>query len=115
MGLAGAGFALVVILILAAIVGGVWYTLGTKDTVTFKVEDKERITESDGDGGVTSKYLIYGDSEVFENTDTMLHGKYDSSDVYRDLHKGKRYTCEVYGKRIHFLSTYRNIVSCEAA
>lgn len=115
MGLAGVGFVGIVAVILVAIVGGVWYTLGTQDTVTFTVEDKERITESNGDGGTTSKYLIFTDKETFENTDTMLHGKFNSSDVYGRLKEGKSYTCKVYGWRIGFFSSYRNIVSCEAA
>lgn len=116
MGLAGFGIAGIVVIILVALVGGVWYTLGTGDTVTFTVDDKERITESDGDGGTTSKYLIYTEEgEVFENTDTMLHGKFDSSTVYGKLKRGKKFTCEVYGVRNGFFSMYRNIVSCEAA
>jgi hypothetical protein len=114
-GLAGLGFGLIALVFLVAVVGGVWYTLGTKDTVTFTVTDKERITESSTDGGTTSKYLIFTDTETFENTDTMLYGKFNSSDVYGRLKEGKQYTCEVYGWRIGLFSTYRNIVSCEAA
>jgi hypothetical protein len=114
-GLAGAGFVGIIVVVIVAVLGGVWYTLGTKDTVTFTVEDKERITESTGEGGTSSKYLIFTDKETFENTDTMLHGKFNSSDVYGRLKEGKTYTCEVYGIRSGLFSMYRNIVSCEAA
>lgn len=77
----------------------------TNDTVTFTVKEKENIVRND-----SSKYLIYTDSEVFENTDSLWYWKWNSSDVYRDLEVGKQYEAEVYGFRVPFLSWYRNIV-----
>lgn len=113
--LAGWGFVAFGVIVVLAIAFSAWYVYGTGDTVTVKVTDKERITESDGDGGVTSKYLVYTDKETFENTDTIFKGKFDSSDVYRKLHEGKTYECEVYGWRVPFMSSYRNIVKCTGA
>lgn len=95
------------------------YTYGTADTATFTVTDKERVmtssTDSNGNSSVSSKYLIFSEHETFENTDSLLKGKFNSSDVYGKLHRGKTYICEVYGWRIPFLSNYRNIVSCAEA
>lgn len=62
-----------------------------------------------------SKYLIYCEKEdgeviVFENTDNILRGKWDSSDIYGRIKEGKSYTFTVVGFRIPFLSTYQNII-----
>jgi hypothetical protein len=86
---------------------------GSVSTITFTVTDKERVTYSNGEG-TTSKYLIYTDGEVFENTDSFLFGKFNSSDVYGKLEKGKNYTATVAGWRIPFLSSYRNVISINA-
>jgi len=79
----------------------------TSDTVTITVVDKERIVGRDGE---SSKYLVFTEAEVFENTDCLVLGKFNSSDVYGQLEIGETYRVEVYGWRIPFLSMYRNIV-----
>lgn len=84
---------------------GFWFTYGTKTTETIVVAEKERIMSYEN-----SKYLIFTEEEVFENTDTIWHGKWNSSDVYRDLKEGEAYQIEVYGFRVPFLSMYRNII-----
>ena len=94
----------------AAVSSNAIFTYGTADKVTFTVTDKERIVESEGEGGTSSKYLIYSDNETFENTDTLWHLKYDSSDLYGKLKKGQTYEADVYGWRVGWMSMYRNIV-----
>jgi hypothetical protein len=80
-------------------------------TAVITINDKERITQSAGEG-VSSKYIVYTEEgEVFENTDSMLFGKFNSSDVYGKLRKGKRYRVSVAGWRVHWMSSYRNIIS----
>lgn len=65
----------------------------------------ERITtKSDG------KYIVYGENEVYENVDSIWFGKFNSSDVYRDLKPGHKYEFTVIGWRVPFMSWYRNIV-----
>lgn len=106
--------------LLAAIIIGIiiWVIVAAhgnwvKDTtavVDVKVTEKERIFD---DGEQSSKYLVFTENEVFENTDSWYHQKYNSSDVYGQLRVGKEYTCEVYGQRNPRWSWYRNIVSCE--
>ena len=83
----------------------------TKDICTITVTDKQiKIS------GKNDKYLIFakldtGKAEVFEDTDSMIEGKYNSSDIYGDLEKDKTYKIVVYGWRIPFWSMYRNIIT----
>ena len=69
------------------------------------VVEKERINTKD-----TSKYMIFTDKEVFENTDSFLSLKWNSSDVYRDVKIGDTCTFKVTGIRVPFMSWYRNIL-----
>lgn len=62
---------------------------------------------------VNDKYLIFTETEVFENTDAPILGKYNSSDLYSRLQPGRRYRIKVVGFRIPAASTYRNIVEVE--
>ena len=77
-----------------------------RETLTAKVTDKEvkRYGEDD------SKYLIFTDKETFENTDSLLEWKFNSSDVYGKIEKDQTYEFTVYGFRIPVLSIYRNVV-----
>lgn len=96
------------ILLLAFII----YPLATSfnDTqYTVEITNKERVED---------KYLIFcedenGVSYVFENTDSLLRGKWNSSDIYGDMKVGNTYTVTVVGYRIPFLSEYQNIISYE--
>lgn len=92
------------------------YNYGTEEHVRFTVSDKERIVESNDDDGVSSKYIVFTEEgEVFENTDSVLRFKFNSSTVQGQLKEGQIYDATVYGWRIPFLSTYRNIVSATPA
>lgn len=77
----------------------------TQEQVTVTITDKERVSNRD-----MSKYLIFTEHEVFENVDSMLAWKFDSSDVYGHIKIGSTCTFNVTGFRIPFLSTYRNIL-----
>jgi len=83
---------------------------GTKEEVTFTINKSERVTTGSGDS-LSSKYLIFTENEVFENSDTLWYMKWNSSDLYAKMVEGKRYKAEVYGFRIPFISSYRNIIS----
>ncbi len=102
----------IVVLMLAMVGCNAAVAHGTKDTVDFKVVRLERVTSGSGDGA-SSKYLVFTDGETFENTDSLWHGKFNSSDVYGHLQVGKHYRANVYGWRIPFMSSYRNIIDVE--
>lgn len=83
---------------------------GSSDVVKIKVNDKERVVTKSGDE-VESRYLVYTDSEVFENTDDLFKFKFNSSDVQNQLKTDSTYTVEVIGWRIPVLSMHRNIIN----
>lgn len=86
---------------------------GTKETVTVTVTGKERVTSNDGNGNITSKYLIFTESETFENTDALFAGKFNSSDFYGKIRENQTCDFTVIGWRVPFLSMYRNIIGME--
>jgi len=99
----------VIAVILAIGTCSMGYQYGTIRSETITIKRLERVTSGD-----SSKYLIYtNEGEVFENTDALFHGKWDSADLYGHLDEGSRYEVTVYGWRIPFLSTYRNIIEAE--
>jgi hypothetical protein len=82
----------------------------SSETISITIKDKERITTGSGES-ISSKFIIYSESEVFENTDSWLFFKFNSADYQNKLEVGKTYKVKVAGWRIPFLSTYRNVVS----
>lgn len=104
-------FMIVVILIL------LWCTLGmsivkvsNKQTYTVTVQSKEVKNDEDN-----SKYLVFtidtktGESRVFEITDSLWKGRFNSSDVYNMILPDHTYTFTTGGYRVPFLSWYQNI------
>ena len=102
--------ALVVLLIL-----GTWIVpLFVRNSYTVMVTGKERIYKS-SENASSSYYLIFakepdGDVKVFKNSDELLLGKFDSSNIQAGMEIGGTYDVDVYGFRIPFLSCYENII-----
>ncbi|MBI4441191.1 DUF1523 family protein [Candidatus Woesearchaeota archaeon] len=90
-----------------------------RDTYTGKVTEK--LVKRTGSGeSAHDKYLICtklpdGSVRVFENTDSTLEWKFNSSDLYAKMEAGKSYKIKTYGWRVPFLSMYENIVDVEEA
>ncbi|HFK5565293.1 TPA: hypothetical protein ACG0AB_000772 [Elizabethkingia anophelis] len=103
------GFILISVIGVLGLLLNSYLISSTKSDVITVVIGKERITYSSGNT-IESKYLVYTEAEVFECTDQLLTGKFNSSDVYGQLEKGKKYKFTVYGVRIPFMSSYRNII-----
>ncbi len=79
--------------------------------VTVTEKAVKRVRQSD-------KYLLFtklndGQTRVFENTDSLLEAKFNSSDVYAEIEVGTKYDLESYGWRIPFLSFYENILGAQ--
>ena len=110
-----AGIIIIIVLLLTGITTTVvkYNNQNEYDVTVIKTEVK-RSKNSDSD----DKYLIYcktddGETKVFENTDALLIGKFNSSDIYAKIEKDKKYKIKVYGYRFPFLSWYENIISVE--
>jgi len=79
------------------------------NTITAKVEGKERITESNGKH-FDSYYLVYTDKGTLKLEDDLFRGNFYSSDEYGKLRQDSTYTFKTSGYRIGFLSSYPNII-----
>jgi prepilin-type N-terminal cleavage/methylation domain-containing protein len=98
------------VLILAVGIGGAFYRNNyDRHEQIMHVQKAERVVST---GGQDSKYLIFADEGTYENTDSLLNGKFNSSDVYGQLKEGHTYKCLVYGWRSHYFSHYPNILHC---
>lgn len=89
----------------------------TDSLITATVTGKEHIVDYDeGDPKFDeepckrSYYLIYTDKEVFKIDDSLILGRFNSSDIYSMMKKGKYYRIKTFG----VLSMYQNIIEVEA-
>lgn len=100
----------VVLLAVALLVAWPVAYYSSADTIEIVVKDKERITTGRGED-ISSKFIVYAEDEVFQNTDSWLYFKFRSADVQNKLERGETYVVRVVGWRIPILSKYRNIIS----
>ena len=91
--------------------GEAYYQTRPVETVRVTVTDKDRQVTSSGKNGVSSKYIVFTDKETFENSDSLLRWKFNSSDLQGSLKRDQQYDLKVYGFRNHPFSIYRNILS----
>ena len=99
------GIIVIVLIVLAVIIVPIVLSYKSVTVTTITITDKERITD-----GSNSYYLVFTENEVFKNSDSTLHWKFDSSDVYNKLKVGETYTVKVNWYRVPFWSMYRNIL-----
>ncbi len=79
----------------------------SQDQVQATIQKTERVCDSDQN----CRYLVFTKSEVFENTDSVIFLKFNSSDFHANLEPNKTYELNVAGWRNPFFSMYRNILS----
>lgn len=108
---------IMIVVVVALIIGGQFIFNFNDKEYTITVTDKERIVEN-SNGESSSKYLVFGENEngevlVFENSDVLIRGKWNSSTIQGSLKEGNTYKVVVVGYRIPFLSCYENIISFE--
>ncbi len=106
-------FIVIAVCVAALISGGIYQRVSNKQEIVGTVTDKVVKNSKD-----ESKYLIFtkdedGNSQVFENVDSLLLTKFNSSDVYAQIEIGETYKFETRGYRVPLLSLYPNIVECE--
>jgi len=101
----GIGFVLVFIVFL---VFSLAFPLVTVRTFEGTLED--RIVDR-GNTFLVLKNISNGKTEVFENEDSLLFWKFNSTDFVKDIKPGVIYHFKVNGLRIPIFSMYRNILS----
>lgn len=102
------------IMVVMVIIGAypIVYTMSS-ETIQVTVDNRERITTGSGED-ISSKYIVYTNGEVFENVDSWLYFKFNSTDYQNALKESHTYNIKVVGWRVPFLSMYRNIVSIDS-
>ena len=83
-------------------------------SVTCKVTDKDRSTETDKDGNSSSVYRIYTtgtdkDCGVFEISDNVLQSNWNSADIYGQIQRDHTYKISATGWRNGLFSMFPNI------
>ncbi len=110
-GLGCLGLVAAAIVVLFAAFLGWHYEYGTQRTVTFTVRSLDDQVTSSSSGGIKHEYLVFTTSgQVYKNTDSFWHGKFDSSSVQAMFQQGATYRCPVYGFRIFIASSYPDIL-----
>ncbi len=100
------GMANILIVILFGFIISIGYQ--NKEVTTIEIQDKWVKNNSK-----SSDYLISTDKGVYKVSDLFFIGKFNSSDIYAQLEKGKTYKITSTGYRIQFLSLYKNINTLE--
>lgn len=102
---------LVVLLVIWLVLGESILKVSNPQTYIVTVQSKEVKNTSDDSG----KYLVFtvdaetGESRVFEVTDSLWKGRFNSADVYNMIQINHTYKFETGGYRVPLLSYYPNI------
>lgn len=103
------GFAILIGLVIVGLIAFQISAYTNVETVTAKVEGKERVTQQVGET-LQSFYLVYTDKGTFKLEDDLFRGNFRSSDTYGKLRQDSTYTFKTAGYRIGFMSSYPNII-----
>lgn len=104
---------LVILLLIGGLVFGVLNAFHVQ-TMTCTVEDKDRTTVSDGDGGSKSDARVYTEQcGVLHVEDSILSWTFSSSDTYAKMKVGKTYHVKTRGHRVPFFSLFPNVVEAK--
>lgn len=87
-------------------------------TINYYIPETETVIVNDAvrecKGGINTdcRYVVFTNKGVYENKDTIVYFKFNSSDVHNALlgMKGKEVLIRSYGFRIPFFSAYKNII-----
>ena len=101
------------ILIIIAFIGSIIFDIvldyAFEETNVIVIKDKYVKTE--GNAGIY--FIIDKDNNAYVIRDLLFKKKFNSTDIYNQIEIGKTYKVKTTGKRIHFLSKYKNINEIE--
>lgn len=103
-------FGVSIVLVIAGLVGGCNAYFGTTRDVTFTVRKTDACGHRDKNG---CTMLVYTDHGVYKDSDSLISGKFNSSDVLGSLCPGGVYKVHVRGYRNGFLNMWPNILKVE--
>ena len=98
----GCCIVVVLVIIVGGLIGGAAYK-GSERSETAKVNSKERVCKS---GNSDCAYLVFTDKDTFQVTDSLINGRFNSSDVYGQIQQGQTYNFRVQGWRVPIASWY---------
>lgn len=107
---------IIAIITVGTVVGSIWRKV---DKTVNKYEVEATVTDKDvKNSSESSKYLVFtkddsGEVHVFEVTDNLFAGRFNSSDTYAQIEIGQKYKFTVGGKRVPLFSWYPNIYDFE--
>ena len=84
-----------------------WYK-NSETVVTGTVTDKYVKNNRDS---ASQFYIVIDSGDVYENTDSVTFGKYNSADLQAQVHVGDNVEMHVAGKRNSLWSEFRNVIS----
>lgn len=84
-----------------------------RDTETFVVDSKERQCDGSSEGTTCYFVVMATDGRVYENTDDILNGKFNSAEFQARLKEGSTVTVTTTGWRIPILGFRPNIVAIQ--
>lgn len=104
------GFAIIILLIFAI----VYYNDGKINTVKsvtiLDLQQQQKISGTKDNMSTEFRYLVITDKETFICESSIFNGKFDNSNIFYKLQKGKVYNFKVCGVGKSFLFDYRNIL-----
>lgn len=100
-------------IIIAVIIGTVSLNTNTHYT-TITVDSKAERCPGRKEEDRKCFYIVFSkDGRAFKNEDTLLYGKFNSSDLQAKLQVGGTFRLKLSGYRSGFLSSYENIIASE--
>lgn len=81
-------------------------SFGYQNEETSKCTVEDKWIKRSGEDDV---YLVQCDNEIYEISDLIFKGKFNSSDIYANLKVGNTYEITTTGYRVEFFSWYKNI------
>lgn len=114
------GVVVVILGIIAAAIAATGMEYNHRETYVITITSLDRVTtsstNSDGVTTTSSKWMVLGvtdagEAVALENTDEMVFGKYNSSNIQAMFIIGQKYKIDTYGYRRPFWSQYPNILS----
>jgi len=109
------------VLLVAVIVAANIFTSLHTESFEGIVTDKEIVYKTGSDNKITRQYRVTIQDtadrtvEVYQISESLLHGSFSTATLYAQLNIGQKYQFKVSGYRSGFFSMFQNIVAIDTA